>query len=291
MQATHDFANTATHIVRSVAALPPLPAAAQEILQQFGDEFIEAAEVARVVERDPGICAKLLGLANSAFFNLSEPVTSMEEVVSRVLGVDTVRSLVFAMALQQTFNARHCPSFDAERYWLDALCVAESCKKLARSDEEATDTARNLAYPAGLCHNLGLLALVHIEPARTDQVLRAHADHPDTSRLTHRLVNEFGTDHRHTTVELAKLWSLPLPIVIAYGDRSKGADSQPDVRLSAMLDAAATAVGNANGPEEARIGLDRSAARLGLTAAELEKRAGLSAKQTDRLRSVASSMS
>ena len=64
------------------------------------DEFIDAAKVTAVVEGDPGICAKLLGLANSAYFGLAEPVNNIGEAISRVLGVDTVRSLVLAMAIQ-----------------------------------------------------------------------------------------------------------------------------------------------------------------------------------------------
>ena len=40
---------TATRIAQSIAALPPLPATAQEILTCFGDEFIDADKVTAVV--------------------------------------------------------------------------------------------------------------------------------------------------------------------------------------------------------------------------------------------------
>lgn len=291
MQAEHELTSTASYIVRTIAALPPLPSAAQEIIEQFGDEFIDANAVTRVVERDPGICGKLLGLANSAYFNLPEPVASMKEAISRVLGVDTVRSLVFAMALQQSFNGRKCPSFDSRRFWLDSLCVAEGCKKLARNGKGVPESVRNLAYPTGLCHNLGLLALTHIRPEQTDTVLRRHAEQPDSSRrLSALMIDEFNTDHRITTAELARVWGLPQPVVDAFRWRAGPRAADPADRLAAILEASAAAVGNVNGPEEARLELDESASRLGLTVEQLEQIAEPGEKQKERLRSIAHSM-
>jgi len=290
MHAEKDLNTTASYIVRSISALPPLPSAAREIVEQFDDEFIDADKVAQTVQRDPGICAKLLGLANSAYFNLPQPVTDMREAISRVLGVDTVRSLVFAMALNQSFRSGKCPAFDTQRFWLDSLCVAEGCKKLARSKEDTSESVRNLAYPAGLCHNLGLMALAHIEAERTCGVLQAHNADPRSGQLSTRLRTEFGTDHRYTTLELARHWSLPEPMIDVYAGRSEGLPPAAGDRLGEILDACAAAVSNANGPEESRVDLDDTASRLGLTAGQLEKLAEPGPRQKERLRSVAAGM-
>ena len=174
MEALTDTTETAARFAQSIASLPPLPATAQEILTCFGDEFIDAKKVTAVVEGDPGICAKLLGLANSAYFGLAEPVHRIDEAISRVLGVDTVRSLVLAMAIQQSFNSQGCPAFDTQQFWIRCLMVAECCKRVAVADKAGDDAARDLAYSAGLCHNLGLLAMAHMDPKATDLALRKH---------------------------------------------------------------------------------------------------------------------
>ena len=93
MTTATDSNEAATSFAQSIASLPPLPAVAQEILTCFGDEFIDADKVASVVEGDPGICAKLLGLSNSAYFGLAEPVNTIGDAISRVLGVDTVLTI------------------------------------------------------------------------------------------------------------------------------------------------------------------------------------------------------
>ena len=289
MTAVNNTSDTSVDLAKSVMALPPLPATAQEILTCFGDEFIDAEQVAAVVEGDAGICAKLLGLANSAYFGLSEPVNDLGEAISRVLGVDTVRSLVLAMAIQQSFNSKKCPAFDVERFWRVSLMTAECCKKIASSDESAEDAERDLAYSAGLCHNLGLMALTHIEPERTCDVLRQCAEHTHEGALTESLYQEFKTDHKMMTAELARIWSLPAPMVAAYHHRAYP-DTECNDRLGNVVAAGVIAVQNAGLPDELRVSLEPWSAFFGLPADDLQAMAVFGEKQRERVQSLAGRM-
>jgi len=289
MSAVTDTSETATRFAQSIAALPPLPATAQEILTCFGDEFIDADKVTAVVEGDPGICAKLLGLANSAYFGLAEPVNSIGEAISRVLGVDTVRSLVLAMAIQQSFNSKGCPGFNTERFWLQSLLSAECCKKIAAADESADDAVRDLAYSAGLCHNLGLMALAHMEPKRASKVFMAHGGGADPDSLSALFLKEFATDHKIMTAELARVWSLPEPMLLAYQYRAFP-QSHCDERLGAVVAAAVAAVENTEVDEDQRASLTSWAVSLGLEAEDIQEMAQLSEKQKERVQSLVSNM-
>lgn len=289
MTAATDTSETATRFAQSIAALPPLPATAQQILTCFGDEFIDAEKVAAVVEGDPGICAKLLGLANSAYFGLAEPVNTIGEAISRVLGVDTVRSLVLAMAIQQSFNSKGCPSFDTERFWKQSLLAAECCKKIATADEAADDAVRDLAYSAGLCHNLGLMALVHMEPGRANTVLKAHKEADETDTLSKLFLKEFSTDHKIMTGELARVWSLPEPMFHAYQYRAFP-QSHCEERLGAVVAAGVVAVENTEVEEDRRASLDSWAVMLGLEAEDVQEMAQLSERQQERVESLVSNM-
>lgn len=289
MSAATDNTATATRFAQSIAALPPLPATAQQILNCFGDEFIDAKKVAAVVESDPGICAKLLGLANSAYFGLAEPVHSIGEAIARVLGVDTVRSLVLAMAIQRSFNDKNCPAFNAERFWLQSLSTAECCKKIAAADNTADDTVRDLAYSAGLCHNLGLMALAHMEPERTSSVLNAHATQAEVDTLGGLFLAEFETDHKIMTAELARLWSLPTPMLEAYQYRASP-ESLSDARLGTVVAAGVVAVENTAVENEQQQPLHAWAETLGLVAEDLQQMAEIGDRQKERVQSLASNM-
>ena len=276
-------------IAESIAALPPLPSTAQEILTCFGDEFIDADKVSTVVEGDPGICAKLLGLSNSAYFGLAEPVGNIRDAISRVLGVDTVRSLVLAMAIQRSFNSKNCPGFDAERFWMFSLLTSECCKKLAAADDKASDAVRDLASSTGLCHNLGLMALAHMEPERTSSILIAQRSDPDPANLKQRFLSAFEFDHRMMTAELTRNWSLPELMVNAFEFRALGSTSGDD-RLGRIVTAATAAISNVDREEDDQIDLGPLAEPFDMTGEELLEIATFSERQQERVKSLSSSM-
>lgn len=289
MAAETNLTDRAVRLAESITALPPLPATAQRILTCFGDEFIDAKKVAEVVEGDPGICAKLLGLANSAYFGLAEPVNNIGEAISRVLGVDTVRSLVLAMAIQQSFNNRNCPGFDVERFWMQSLMTADCCKKIAAADEQLEDQDRDLAFSAGLCHNLGLMALVHMDPIRTGDVLSRYHSDDQSNSLSELLVEEFGTDHNIITAELGRIWSLPEAMVTSYQYRAFP-ESQCDCRLGIIVSAGVICVENAAVDVEQRVSIREWADLLNIDADVLQEMAIFGERQQDRVKSLASNM-
>ena len=287
--ATSEINSTGKMLARSLSSLPPLPATAQEILTCFGDEFIDADKVTTVVEGDPGICARLLGLANSAYFGLAEPVNRISEAISRVLGVETVRSLVLAMAIQQSFSRKGCPNFDTERFWTQSLLTAECCKKIAQRDAAVDVAVRDLAYSTGLCYNLGLLALVHLEPGETNKVLGALQENAAPNTLAGLFRDRMDTDHREMTALLASNWTLPAPMVAAFEYRADPASTSKH-ELGLVLAAGAAAVSNMEFEEERRLSLDDWASKLDIDADDLQSLAVFSDPQQERIQSLAQRM-
>ena len=285
----NDTTETAMRIAESIAALPPLPSTAQKILTCFGDEYIDADEVAAVVEDDPGICARLLGLSNSSYFGLAEPVNSIHDAIARVLGVDTVRSLVLAMAIQRSFNSKKCPAFDSVQFWTRSLQVAECCKKIAAADESSDAIVRDLAYSAGLCHNLGLMALAHIEADRTNQVLQAHSEQMEPGNLRKLFFEELKTDHRILTAELSRLWSLPALMVDAYQYHAFP-ELQDNGRLGLIVSAGVAAVGNIDTEKGQQADLQHCADSIGLDSDELQQMAMMGDRLKDSIQSMSSKM-
>lgn len=263
-----------------VTALPPLPKIAQEVLATFGDEFIDGNQVVSVIEGDPGLCARLLGIANSAYYSLADPLDSVQAAVTRVIGVETVRSLVLALTIQQAFNSKACPGFDAERFWRHSLFCAQNCSDIARQDEEIDDMSRQLAYSTGLCHNLGLMALAHLAPERTSRALKLHGAEPEHSGLSNHLHQLLGTDHRHMTATLASQWALPETLTQAYRYRA-GFSTAEENRLGPILEAATVGAANMDASEEQTQSLEEPAAVLNLEVEKLEELTRLSGRKKD----------
>ena len=205
----------ADDITKQLRSLPPLPDVAQEIITKMSDEFVDGNTVADIVARDPAISARLIGVANSSYFGLAEPVADMRQVVNQVLGVDTVRSMAIALSAQSLIRTADCPEFDTTRFWRVSLSVATCAQRIAGQLEELGSTERAFSYLLGLCHNLGLAVLASIEADRLNRVL-ADVD-PDTDApLDDAILEEFGTSSKKVTVALATHWQLPEPLLDGY---------------------------------------------------------------------------
>lgn len=211
----------ADDLVASIRMLPPLPDVAREILDRLGDEFIDGNEIADIVARDPAISARLFALSNSAYFGLAKPVDDMREVVNRVLGPDTVRSLAFALASERTFDLGDCESFDARRFWHRALSTAAAAKRIAAVVDDLSDAERGFAYVAGLCHSLGLLVLACCHPAETSLMLETYAG-VDDEDFDVVAKEQFGLSVSEVSHTLAEHWKMPEVIVDAYQYRASG---------------------------------------------------------------------
>jgi len=54
--------------------LPTVPAVVQKLISSFSDEDVSFKEIAVQISADPALTAKLLRLANSAYFHLSRSI-------------------------------------------------------------------------------------------------------------------------------------------------------------------------------------------------------------------------
>jgi CheY-like chemotaxis protein len=68
----------------SATGLPAAPAGYQRLLRALEDPDASAHSVARVLEQDVGMAAKVLQLANSAYFGARQPVSKLEQAVANV---------------------------------------------------------------------------------------------------------------------------------------------------------------------------------------------------------------
>lgn len=224
----------ATSLVATIRMLPPLPDVAQQILDRFGDEFLSANEIAAIVECDPPISARLFALANSAYFGLPKPVTDMRQVVSRVLGPDTVRSLAFALAADRTFDLDSCTHFDSRRFWHRALNCAASARRISKVVTNMNSVDREFSYLTGLCHDLGLLAMACTQPGQVDRRL-AQCESDSTISFDQLCLEQFGFTRKDVSYELALSWDMPEAVVSAYRDRA--AQGSNETLLASVLEA------------------------------------------------------
>lgn len=201
------------HALLRLRELPPLPLAIRELSATLSDDQASYAVIAKALNRDPPLTARILGLANSAYYGMAGRVHSMQDAV-RILGLTLVRGVAMGMCLMEPLDTQRCASFRPQDYWLSSLLTALAARRLsplvtARTAEFST-ISEDFAYLGGLLHRIGVIALVFLRPDVMEPLLGPRGrDGTPLSRLEERYLQ---LNHRQAGAWLLWRWRLPGPL-------------------------------------------------------------------------------
>lgn len=232
-------------------ALPSAPESYWELTRRLNDPDVSLGALARIVEDDPAMAAKVLQLANSAYFGLRRTVTSVLDAV-RYLGVDLLTALLLTAKVFTDFWHATSLDFSVTDLQARALRAARICRLLA------APAIRDEAYAAALLMDVGQLILATGMPDRFARVARTARETGTPLHLVESA--EFGVSHAEVGAYLLGVWGLPISIVeaVAFHHRpSLVAAGSADVL--AVVHATDALVDSARLPPDAPIpGLDRA---------------------------------
>ena len=180
-----------------------------KLLNLLNQQDIDNAAVVEVVRTDTVLSAKLLALANSAYFASPTPIESCDEALF-YLGYEQVHRIALAVGLAGLMN-RHAPGYamDEGEFWRHSLLTAKAAELLANLVPHIANTS--VAYTAALLHDIGKLVLNQFlapEPqAKIEHVIeeRGHAGIAAEKSI-------LGTDHAEVGALLLKKWNVPREI-------------------------------------------------------------------------------
>ncbi len=207
-------------------ALPAAPEVAARLIATFNNEDVDLGSIARDIDRDPVLAAKVMQRANSAFFRLLRPVSTAREALM-VLGLNKVRALVISTALNDCFHA--VGTLNLDRYWRHSLVTAT----LARHIAYPLQMDENLAFTAGLLHAIGELVLHAGLPEAMTEIDR-QVDLLDPQRAPVQL-QMLGFSHADAGAELARRWRFPQRLVDALAQHVAPLEAPQPEPLAALL--------------------------------------------------------
>lgn len=194
--------------VGQVDALPAVPRIYAALVEMLTRSDASPEEVAKVLEQDVGMSAKVLQLVNSSFFGVSRHVSNLRVAVS-LLGTNMIQSLVLSTEAFRGFRGDgDLDGFSVDALHHHSLAVANLAIRLL----DDRSLAEN-AYVAGMLHDVGKLVLADHLPA---EFKRANAAAREQRVPLHEVEPEFlGVTHAEIGAYLLGLWNLPFPIVEA----------------------------------------------------------------------------
>ncbi|MBT4484665.1 MAG: HDOD domain-containing protein [Candidatus Latescibacteria bacterium] len=198
-------------LVSQMESLPSLPSLYHELMNELQSPNISFKSVAKIISQDIGMSSKILQLVNSAFFGVSQHVSSPEQAVG-LLGLDVIRSLVLSVQVFKQFDSIALEGISLDAIWEHSRMVSLFAKRIA--EVENTDSrTKDYAYVAGLLHDVGKLVLIANMPVEYELIFKKVVEEKIT--LTEGEIEIFGVSHEKIGAYLMGLWGFADPVIEA----------------------------------------------------------------------------
>ncbi len=193
-------------VIASLEAIPPLPAAAQEVLSIVSGEPENVKRLEQVILHDPALSGQLLKVANSAAYN---PVTRIDTIQRAIvfMGFSEVRNIALGLCIGNVFKKKRAKrglaTINRQQFWEHSISTAMVSRIIAL---EIGLENSDLFFTCGLLHDLGHLVTELCFPEICDQIIRMVRK---TGCPLLQAERRFGYPHNLLGMWLVRNWGLP----------------------------------------------------------------------------------
>ena len=198
------------HYAESLKQMPTLPPVAIKLIEVAGKENVHLREIISLIEIDQALTSKILFISNSAQFNFSTKISTVEQAVS-LLGLSLIRTIALSIIVFRLFhNLQDGKYFNLMAFWHHNVACAIASELLARRFNYPQPQE---AFAAGLMHDIGKMVLYQWDASIYDQTV-------ETARKSHirLLENEekcFGIGHTDLAYHLMSQWRFPESLTLS----------------------------------------------------------------------------
>jgi putative nucleotidyltransferase with HDIG domain len=187
----------------------PFPAAVAQLLAACQDSSATAATFEKIIQTDPALSVRLLRMANSPLYGLTNEVRGIGHAAA-ILGIRQLRHLALSVAGAGMFSQGTTASMHREKLWNHSLGTATIARLLAKQQPgvEADD-----AFLAGIFHDVGKLFLFDVVPEEYTEL----ASMAEGNQLIEEEKFVFGISHEDIGLKSAHSWSLAENLKAAIG--------------------------------------------------------------------------
>jgi HD-like signal output (HDOD) protein len=143
---------------RYIDSMPSLSITVSKILEVTKNPQVTAKDLNKVISLDPVLVGKVLKLVNSAYYGLSNKVTSLVTAII-MLGINTIKNLALSTAVLG--NMRKGSSFktlNVDGFWRHSIGVGATSKLIATKIGIPANRTEEY-FIGGLLHDIGKIPL------------------------------------------------------------------------------------------------------------------------------------
>lgn len=196
------------NILERAAQFPPLRHTVQKALALVEDPDSSTEDIARAIATDTGLATMILKLANSPFYGVSKQVASLSEACV-LIGRFSLKNVILSLSVYEKFKQTETSVIDRQLLWRHSLLTGCIASELAAR----LDLSKDVAFTAGILHEIGKLILAWSDPERYKKVVDYQGEFETSDVESEQpLLN-----HNHAEVGAMVLgsWMVPKEIVTA----------------------------------------------------------------------------
>lgn len=180
--------------------IPPFPQVAIRVLQLANSEKVRLTQLSELISSDAAFASEVLTVANSLLYAPRFPSTSILQAIS-VLGSDHLQGMCMTVGMR-AYLGKSLSDSAMRGLWRHSLASAVLAERLAR----AGGMDKDIAYTAGVLHDVGRLALAVIRPKEYTELLSRHTG--TAASILEAEAELFGKNHCEVGQKLIVDWKL-----------------------------------------------------------------------------------
>lgn len=197
-------AGTKSLILRSLVKLPPMPHVILRAREVMADPNAGLRDMAKVIENDQALVARVLALANSAYYGISGQVSSVQHAAA-LLGLKTLMDLIIMSASSLLLERKlKAYQLSPRAIWAHSLASALCAREIAAKRFPGTEAD---AFVVGLLHDAGKIILdPFLDKARKTSPTAWPQSEPLTALREREIL---GFDHAEIMARACRFWRFP----------------------------------------------------------------------------------
>lgn len=194
-------------LVKSISKLASLPTIYYKIDEALQDPKTSNRLLADILSEDTALTARLLRLANSAYFNFPGKIDTVTQAIM-VIGTRQLKEIVLASSIVNAFKDIPNELINMESFWRHSIACGVAARVIASLRREANVET---LFVAGLLHDIGRLVLFKEKAAAMQEALESNQNSDTPLYVAEKEV--LGFSHSKLGGMLLTEWRLPKRLI------------------------------------------------------------------------------
>lgn len=221
---------TLEEITKDIVDIPALPQVTNDIMRLTEDPDSTVQDIERIVMKDQSLTARILRLANSAYYGYPRRISTISEA-SVLLGFQAIRSITLTASVNGLLM-KEVKGYGLEEneLWKQSLSTAIVSRHIAKKVKYAKV---DKVYVAGLLRDIGKVIMSYYLTEHFTKVMELIQNEGiDFLEAEEEIL---GFNHGQVGAEVAKKWNLPDELIEAIAYHHTPEKAIIDFKLTSII--------------------------------------------------------